>query len=53
MADKELSCGVCSADLLLAGDESKGDEVFCAYCHSPHRLTAAATDEECEVEEDF
>jgi len=53
MADKELSCSVCSADLLLAGDEQKGDEVFCTYCHAPHRLTKAAEDEDCEAEEDF
>jgi len=53
MANKELSCTVCSADLLLAGDERKGDEIHCAYCQAPHRLTAAASDEDCEVEEDY
>ncbi len=49
----ELSCPVCSADLPLAGDECKGEEVFCTYCGAPCRLTANASSKECEVEEDF
>ncbi len=49
----ELSCPICCADLPLAGDERKGDEVFCAFCNAPCRLTANATAEECEAEEDF
>ena len=49
---REPSCPVCSADLPLSGDEKKGDEVFCAYCGTPARLTAAAGSEECEAEED-
>lgn len=53
MAVKELTCSVCSADIPLAGDEQAGDEVYCAYCNAPHRLTAAATDEDCEAEEDY
>ena len=53
MATKDLSCPVCRADLLLAGDEEKGDEVFCAYCGAPFRLTASAGSEDCEAEEDF
>jgi len=48
-----LSCPVCLADLPLAGDEPAGAEVFCHYCGAPSRLTRPASDEECEVEEDF
>jgi hypothetical protein len=44
---------VCSAEILLSGDEVAGEEVFCAYCGSPMRLTAAADSEDCDVEEDF
>jgi hypothetical protein len=53
MALKDLSCTVCSADIPLAGDEHKGEEVYCTYCNAPHRLTSDATDEECEAEEDY
>lgn len=53
MASKDLSCPVCSADILLAGDEKTGEEVFCTYCGAPCRLTAPAQSEDCEVEEDF
>jgi hypothetical protein len=49
----EKSCPICNADLPLNGDEKKGEEVFCTYCGAPCHLTAAATDEGCEVEEDF
>ena len=41
------------ADILLAGDERAGEEVFCTYCGAPCRLTAPAQSEDCEVEEDF
>jgi hypothetical protein len=50
---RSQSCPVCNADLPLAGDERKGEQVFCTYCGAPCRLTAAASDEACEVEEDF
>jgi hypothetical protein len=50
---KDLSCSVCSADLPLAGDEKKGDEVYCTYCGAPGRLTADAGSEGCDIEEDF
>ncbi len=50
---RELSCPVCNADFPLSGDESAGEEVFCTYCSAPCRLTAPATSEACEVEEDF
>ena len=53
MAASNLSCPVCSADFLLAGDEKAGEEVFCAYCGSPCRLTAPAESEDCDLEEDF
>jgi len=53
VATRDLSCPVCSADLPLAGDERKGEEVFCTFCGAPCRLTANATSEECEAEEDF
>jgi len=50
---RDLVCPVCNADLPLAGDERAGEEVFCTYCGAPCRLTAAATSEEAELEEDF
>jgi hypothetical protein len=53
VALRDLSCPICSADFLLAGDEKKGEEVFCTFCGTPCRLTAAATAEDVEVEEDF
>jgi len=54
MAAGSLSCSICSADLLLAGDERVGDEVFCTYCGAPFRVKRAATQEEdCEVEEEY
>jgi DNA-directed RNA polymerase subunit RPC12/RpoP len=53
MAAPELSCAVCSADLLLAGDERVGDEVFCTYCGAPFRVKrVASADSDYEVEED-
>jgi hypothetical protein len=53
MAD--LACPVCSADLLFAGDERPGDEIFCTYCGSPYKVTRrpASSDDQFEVEEDF
>jgi hypothetical protein len=50
---REHSCPICNADFPLNGDEVAGDEVYCSYCGAPCRLTAAADDEACEVEEDF
>jgi hypothetical protein len=51
---KDLSCPICSADLPLAGDERKGDEVFCTFCGAPFRISKIATDdEEISLEEDF
>lgn len=52
MATKEPSCPICDADIALAGDEKKGDEVFCSYCRAP--LTVSAMDEdEIELEDDI
>ncbi len=50
---KDLSCPVCSADLPLAGDEKKGDEVYCTYCGAPGLLTANAGSPDCDVDEDY
>ena len=53
MAD--VSCPVCSADLLFDGDESPGDEIHCTYCGAPFRVTRrpSSDEESFEVEEDF
>ena len=49
----KLTCSICSADLLLAGDEKAGDEVFCTYCGAPYRVKKAASqDSDYEVEEE-
>ena len=53
MRQKDHSCPVCSADFMLVGDEQKGEEVYCTYCGAPCRLTAPASSEDCEVEEDY
>lgn len=53
MRRRELSCPVCNADFPLSGEEPAGEEVYCTYCGAPCRLTKAASDEDCEVEEDF
>ena len=51
---RDLSCPVCSADFPLAGDEKKGEEVFCTFCGAPCKLTGTpAEDEECGLEEDY
>lgn len=48
----ELSCPICSAEIGLAGDERKGDEVYCTYCGSPFRLTADPKQPECQLEDE-
>ncbi len=53
MVLRDLSCPICNADFPLGGDEKKGEEVFCTYCGAPCRLTAGATDDDVDVEEDF
>ena len=50
---RDLSCPVCNADFPVSGDELKGEEVYCTYCGAPCKLTASASSEDCDVEEDF
>jgi DNA-directed RNA polymerase subunit RPC12/RpoP len=52
MPQPNLACPICDADLVLAGDESPGDEVFCSYCGAPVLLKPSADDpEEMEAED--
>ncbi len=53
MARSEVLCPICSADIPLAGDEGRGEEIFCTVCGSPCRLTGGAADDDCQAEEDF
>ena len=54
MAISELECPTCSADIPLAGDEKKGDELVCLFCGAPYRFTAdVKLGEQVEFEEDF
>jgi hypothetical protein len=53
VAERELSCPICTADFPLTGDEKKGDEVFCSFCGAPGHLTASPDEEDCEIEEDI
>jgi DNA-directed RNA polymerase subunit RPC12/RpoP len=41
---KEVSCPVCNADVLLDGDESTGETVFCSYCKSPLKVLVKPSD---------
>ena len=50
---KEFTCPVCCADFPLGGDERPGEELYCAYCSAPLRVTRQADADDCEVEEDF
>jgi predicted amidophosphoribosyltransferase len=52
---RDPTCPVCQADLLLAGDEKPGDEIFCSYCGAPCKIAGKPVDEgeDLEVEEDF
>jgi hypothetical protein len=50
---RDKSCPICNADFPLRGDERAGEEVYCTYCGAPCRLTRAAGDDACEVEEDL
>ena len=50
----ELECPVCSADIPLAGDEKKGEELVCVFCGAPFRLTAdVKIGKEVEYEDEF
>ena len=54
MAIAELECPTCSADIPLAGDEKKGEELLCLFCGVPYRLTAdVKIGEEIEIEDEF
>ena len=50
---RDIVCPICSADLPLAGDERRGEEVFCSVCRAPLKLNADYGDDELEAEEDF
>lgn len=49
---KNPTCPVCAGDLMLSGDEEKGEEVYCPTCQSP--CVVSVDDEgDTEVESDF
>ena len=52
---QELVCPICSADIPLAGDERRGDEVFCTFCGAPFRIAkdVKGDEDEFSLEEDF
>ncbi len=50
---RELECPICNADVPLSGDEKTGEEVFCAFCRAPLRITAGKEDDELLLEDDF
>jgi hypothetical protein len=49
---QDLECPICNADVPLSGDETAGDEVFCAYCRAPLTVSGSS-EEDLELEEDF
>jgi hypothetical protein len=53
MAQQELTCPVCQADMPIAGDERPGDEFYCSCCGAPGIIAKKDDSEELEVEEDF
>ena len=53
MAQQELTCPICQADMPLAGDEKPGDEFFCSCCGAPGIIAKKDKSDELEVEEDF
>lgn len=54
MAASELCCPICDADLILAGDERVGDQVYCTYCGAQFLLREKPERaNEWEVEEDW
>ena len=49
---KNPTCSVCAGDLMLSGNEEKGEEVYCPTCQSP--CVVSVDDEgDTEVESDF
>jgi len=53
MAQQELTCPVCQADMPLGGDEKPGDEFYCSCCGAPGIIAKKDKSDELEVEEDF
>jgi len=54
MTVSEIDCPTCSANMPLAGDEKKGDDLICLFCGAPYRLVAdVELGKEIEIEEDF
>jgi thiamine biosynthesis lipoprotein len=53
MAQQELTCPICQADMPLGGDERPGDEFFCSCCGAPGIIAKSDNSDELEVEEDF
>jgi hypothetical protein len=53
MAQQELTCPICQADMPMSGDERPGDEFFCSCCGAPGIIAKNEKSEELEVEEDF
>ena len=53
MAQHEITCPICQADMPLGGDEKPGDEFFCSCCGAPGIIAQKGSSEELEVEEDF
>jgi thiamine biosynthesis lipoprotein len=53
MAQQELTCPICQADMPLGGDEKPGDEFFCSCCGAPGIIAKKGKSDELEVEEDF
>jgi thiamine biosynthesis lipoprotein len=54
VAQHELTCPICQADMPMGGDERPGDEFFCACCGAPGIIAKKKDDsDELEVEEDF
>jgi len=53
----DISCPLCDADLVLAGDEKAGDSVVCTFCGAPFVLKQAAKRDDdaagWDVEEDY
>jgi len=53
MANREIACPICDADIPLAGDEKSGEDVFCTVCGATIVLKGNPGDEDFEIEEDF
>ncbi len=46
------TCPDCAGDMMLSGDEEKGEEVYCPTCQSPC-VVSVDDDGDTEVESDF